>query len=158
MSAAFPIICVVLLGVFMFLTFYNIIGRIVAALLFTAISALFLVGVWESIGKPKPLWTEIRDLSGATIVAAVPAEGAGKIYLWVIKAGFWQTPIAYVMPWSVEKAQELQDAMREAEINNSHVEMEEGPSGDGEESLGEFEFHAAPQTPMPDKGGELPGL
>ena len=139
---------VALLGGFMFavLNLRRDIGPVWTSAIYTFLVCLFLFIGSENIGKPKPLWTELRDLNGAIVIAAVPVEDEA-IYIWVIKDG---PPIAYVLPWSDEKAQELQDAMREAAANNTHVVVEEGGGG-GEDSLGEFSVHAAPQTPMPEK-------
>ena len=150
MSAAFPIVCVVLLGAFMFATFYGWLGRLTSALLFAAISALFLISVSESIGKPKPLWSEVHSLDQAIVLSVQPIYGEA-IYLWVLRDGA-SLPTAYVLPWDMKTAQRLQDASREAEENNSHVVME-GPAGDGEDDSpdGTFEFHAAPQKKTPDK-------
>ena len=58
-------------------------------------------------------------------------------------------PRAYVLPWSVEAAQQLQDAMSQAEADGTAVRM----TMPFEASLDEREpmFYAMPQPAMPAK-------
>ena len=141
------IMCVVLLGAFMFATFYGWLSRVTSALFFAAISALFLISVSENIGKPKPLWSEVYSLNRAIVLSVQPVEGEA-IYLWVLRDGA-ALPVAYVLPWDIKTAQQLQDASREAEANNTYVVM--GGGGEDDSPGDTYAFHAAPQTKTPDK-------
>jgi hypothetical protein len=151
MSAIVPVACVIILGAFMFATYYGILGRITSALFYVAISALFLVSVSESIGRPKPTWSEVRSINKAILLAALPVY-EDKIYLWLLIDGS-DVPVAYVMPWTMESAQGLQNATRDAGENGTSVIVEQ-TQGDAEGEMveGSFQFHAEPpQPPGPEK-------
>lgn len=150
-SAIVPVTCVVILGAFMFATYYGILGRITSALFYVVISSLFLISVSESIGKPKPTWSEVRAINKAILISALPVY-EDKIYLWLLPDGS-DVPVAYVMPWTMEAAQGLQNAMRLAGENGTNiiVERKQGDA-EGEMVEGSFQFHAEPpQPPGPEK-------
>lgn len=69
----------------------------------------------ELLGRPKPAALEWNDgvLDGATVVARELRENEA-IYLWLVPEGE-SVPRAYALPWSVEAARELEDAMEVAE-------------------------------------------
>lgn len=150
-SAIVPVACVVILGAFMFATYYGIIGRITSALFYVVISSMFLVSVSESIGRPKPTWSEVRSFDHAILISAIPVYES-KIYIWLIPDGS-DSPIAYVMPWTMETAQGLQNAMRDASENGTSVIVEQTQGDPGGEMVeGSFQFHAEPpQPPGPEK-------
>jgi len=83
----------------------------------------------------------------------VPIEDQA-IYVWLTMPNE-REPRAYVLPWSRNAAQQLQDAMNKAEANGTAVEMmlsqEQGHSAD--EPL----FYARPQPPMPAKDDQGAG-
>ena len=77
----------------------------------------------------------------------MPVENEA-IYVWLIMPGSSE-PSAYVLPWSVEAAQQLQDAMSQAEADGTAVRM----AMPFESSLDDREpmFYAMPQPAMPPK-------
>ena len=151
MTEALPVVCILLLALFMFLVFYGKLGRLASALLFVVIATVFLASVAESIGQPKPLWSELRGLKKAIVVSALPVYGEA-IYLWLIIDGYAK-PIAYVMPWSLEAAQQLQNAMRDAAENGTQVLMgiPKTLRPPGLSVPDTYEFHADPQPALPAK-------
>jgi hypothetical protein len=110
-------------------------------------------GFVELLGKPKPVTLEwARDAARqATVLGASLQEGKA-IYLWV-RLEESLVPRAYVLPWSRRQAEQLQDAMRQAEANGSAVRMRglAEVSQDSERSL----FYAEPQPALPPKGLSL---
>lgn len=107
------------------------------------------------LSRPKPVDLEwARQASHeATVLGATIAEDEA-IYLW-LQFSDLKEPRAYVLPWSRELAQELQEAMREAEQNDTGVVMNLPfePSFDSREPR----FYALPQPALPPKdGGRAP--
>ena len=65
------------------------------------------------------------------------------------------SPRAYVLPWSQEAAEQLQQAMREAEEQGTGVQMESPFETDRQPT--EMVFHAAPQPAVPQKPASADG-
>lgn len=120
-----------------------------------AVAALFVplgyAALSDLLSRPKPVDLEwARQATGeATLLGATIAEDKG-IYVWLQLADLPE-PRAYVLPWDRELAQELQDAMNEAERNGSGVVMNLPfePSLDPREPR----FYALPQPALPPKDG-----
>ena len=77
----------------------------------------------------------------------MPVENEA-IYVWLVMPGATE-PCAYALPWSLEAAQQLQDAMNQAEADGTAVLM----GMPFEASLDDREpmFYAMPQPAMPPK-------
>ena len=116
-----------------------------------ATAALFIPlafsGFTDLLSKPKPIHLEWRygDLAEATVIAASVREDEA-IYLWLQIDGV-DEPRAYSLPWSRPAAEQLQEATREAEENQSELRAKLPFNQD----QGEYEelFYATPQeTPV----------
>jgi hypothetical protein len=103
----------------------------------------------ELLGRPKPIDTEWfgAHLAEARVVAADMHEDVA-IYLWLAVEGE-ESPRSYALPWSDQSAQQLNDAMQEAEEEGTDVQMRDPFDGapDDEEPM----FYAAPEVPLPPK-------
>ncbi len=116
-------------------------------------TALFLPLAYAAtltlLSKPKPVHLEwwLAHADEATVLGSSMREGDG-IYLWLQMAELIE-PRAYVLPWSQELAQELQEALRQAEQNGSAVQMRLPfePSLDNRDP----KFYALPQPALPPK-------
>lgn len=116
-------------------------------------SCLFLpvayAALSDLLSKPKPVGLEWWNAKAeeATVLGSTMREGEG-IYLWLQMANISE-PRSYVMPWDREMAQQLQDAMDQAQEQESGVRMRLPfePSLDNEDP----KFYALPQPSMPDK-------
>lgn len=129
-----------------------------AALLLTA---LLMAGGYgallEMLGRPKPMAVEwVADWAGgsanqedsdATVVAMRLSEGEA-IYLW-LETKDAPVPRAYALPWSLEQAKQLNEAMREAEANGTKAQMRQGSRRD--RATNEPLFYAEPQEALPNK-------
>jgi hypothetical protein len=123
-----------------------------------AIAALFMplayVGLTDLMSRPKPISMEwwLAHTREATVLAAVPEEGR-HIFLWLALNGI-DEPRSYVLPWTREAAQQLQDAQEQAAEEGGEVRMRMP----FERSLENTErmFYALPQPAppaKPDEGG-----
>lgn len=106
----------------------------------------------DLLSRPKPValewWQKRAD--EATVLGSHLREGHG-VYLWLQVAGTAE-PRSYRLPWDRQAAQELVEALREAEKNGSGVVMRAPfePSLDRRERR----FYAMPQPALPEKGGD----
>ncbi|MEE9299739.1 MAG: hypothetical protein V3V17_01295 [Alphaproteobacteria bacterium] len=121
-------------------------AAVVATMFFIPAAYAGYVGL---LSKPKPVefeWAQ-RTTEEATVLGATIREGKG-IYLWLQMSGLAE-PRSYVLPWDIDLAQELQEAMREAQENGSGLMMRLPfePSLDEEEA----KFYALPQPALPPK-------
>jgi len=106
-------------------------------------------GLMEVLGRPKPMkvaWTA-EKAEETTVLAARFIEGEA-IYLW-LESGEAPIPRAYVLPWSMENAKQLNEATRQAESEGTVVQMRKQSSAETETN--EPIFYARPQAPLPDK-------
>jgi hypothetical protein len=118
-----------------------------------AATALFLplayASLVELLSKPKPVDLEwwLSDAADAEVLAARQVENQG-IYLWLQLPDIAE-PRAYVLPWDRASAEQLQQALREAEQQGSGVQMRSPfePSLDDREP----KFYALPQPALPPK-------
>ena len=117
------------------------------------LAALLMVAAYASLvdllGKPKPVTMEwaMGAVPEATVLGASMREGEA-IYLW-LEFDEMPEPIAYVLPWNMETARQLQQAMRQAEAEGTVARMRRPfePGGDPNEPL----FYAEPQPALPPK-------
>lgn len=146
-----PVIFALLLGVFIFaiLPHAGLVRRTLSVGIFLALISVVYVGATELLGRPKPLTLEWRDTAKAQVVGAVPIENEA-IYVWLTTAGSTE-PRAYVLPWSQQAAQQLQDAMGKAEADGTGVEMKMKGSGDAGLDTREPMFYPRPQPALPTK-------
>lgn len=144
-----------LLGAFIFFVLPRgvVWQRAASAGLFAALIALVYGGGIEFLGQPKPIRLEWRNTQEAELVGATMVEDQA-IYVWLQFDGNPE-PRAYALPWDLKAAQQLQQAMQEAEANGTGVRMKLSPGEtmDG----GEARFWAKPQAPMPDKNYDASG-
>ncbi|GBD44284.1 hypothetical protein HRbin40_01769 [bacterium HR40] len=119
----------------------------------TGLALAFVLVGWlalaDLLSRPKPVsleWWQKRA-EEATVIAGTLREGRG-IYLWLRLAGS-DEPRAYVLPWSRDLAQQLQQALAEAEERGGEVRMRLPfePSWDDREP----KFYALPQPALPPK-------
>jgi hypothetical protein len=118
-----------------------------------ATSVLFLPVSYASLvdllSKPKPVdleWWQSRAPS-AEVLASRQVENEG-IYLWLQLPDVAE-PRAYVLPWDRATAEQLQQAMQEAERNGSGVQMRLPFEASLEDR--ERKFYARPQPALPPK-------
>ena len=145
-----PVIFALLLGAFIFviLPHAGIARRTLSVGIFLALITVVYVGASELLGRPKPLTLEWRDTAKAQVVGAVPVENEA-IYVWLTTPGSTE-PRAYVLPWSQQAAQQLQDAMGKAEADGTGVEMKMQTADAGLDTR-EPMFYARPQPALPAK-------
>jgi hypothetical protein len=123
-----------------------------------ATAALFLplayAGFASLLSKPKPVSLEwwLQRADQATVLGSSIQEEQG-IFLWLQLAEISE-PRAYVMPWDRKLAEQLQQAMREAEENGGQLTMRLPfePSLDDRAP----KFYALPQPAMPPKDLDRP--
>lgn len=126
-----------------------------------AMFAMLIIGVAgtgvESLGQPKPLWSEYPAPTEVTVLAYSLDEGRA-IYLWVLIPGA-PVPLAYALPWSEQKAAQLHTAGEAATAAHTALKGQlskaKGKPGelgtkDDEKSI----FYPAPRAPNPPKQGE----
>ena len=116
------------------------------AVLFLPVSYVALV---DLLSKPKPVdleWWQ-SEAAEAEVLASRMIEDEA-IYLW-LQLPDLSEPRAYVLPWDRASAEQLQQAMREAEQNGSGVQMRLPfePSLEDREP----KFYAQPQPALPPK-------
>jgi hypothetical protein len=143
------ILFALLLGAFVFLILprAGLARRTVSVGVFVVLIAVVYGGGIELLSRPKPLRLEWRDAADAQVLGAVPVENEA-IYVWLVLPDSPE-PRAYALPWSVQAAQQLQDAQSEAAVNGTGVQM----TTPFETSLDDREplFYAMPQPAVPPK-------
>ena len=104
----------------------------------------------DLLSRPKPAALELRRLNveEADVLAAALREDEG-IYLWLKLPGFSE-PRYYVMPWNRRLAEELQEAMREADREGAGLRMRL-PFEPSLETRDVPRFYPLPQPKLPDK-------
>jgi hypothetical protein len=122
------------------------------------VAALFMplayAGLTDLMSRPKPVGMEwwLAHAEEATVLAAVPEEGR-HIFLWLALSGI-DEPRAYVMPWSREAAQQLQDAQAQAAEEGGEVRMQMPFEPSLENTQRMFYAEPQPAPPLkPDEGG-----
>jgi len=121
-------------------------AALAATVLFLPLAYASLV---ELLSKPKPVDLEwwLSHAADAEVLASRLVENEG-IYLWLQLVDVAE-PRAYVLPWDRASAEQLQQALREAEQQGSGVQMRLPfePSLDDREP----KFYALPQPALPPK-------
>ncbi|MEO1020157.1 MAG: hypothetical protein AAFY56_21090 [Pseudomonadota bacterium] len=106
------------------------------------------------LSRPKPVELEwwLNGANEATVLGSTMREGQG-IYIYLQLEDSVE-PRSYVLPWDRQLAEELQQALQEAEDNQSAVQMRLPfePSYDDREP----KFYALPQPAHPPKNGMPP--
>ncbi len=125
-----------------------------------AITVLFVplayAGFANLLSKPKPVdleWAH-RNATEATVLAATLRENEA-IFLWLQLEDVAE-PRAYVMPWDRQMAEQLQDALREAEANRSGLRMRFPFEQSLDEREPKFYTPPPPMRPPKDGGGDGP--
>jgi hypothetical protein len=122
-------------------------------------AALFLPLAYASLvdllSRPKPVsmeWWQ-NGAEEATVLGSLLQENEG-IHLWLQLPGLAE-PRAYVLPWSRETAERLQEAQRSAEQEGGDLRMRMP----FERSFDDLEprFYAQPQPALPPKDHADPG-
>lgn len=116
-----------------------------------ALTAVVAYGAFNDLlSRPKPAALEFSRaaIDEAEVLGAALREGQG-IYLWLRLPDIVE-PRYYVLPWRLRLAEELQQAMREAERNRSSLIMRL-PFEGGLEEREAPRFYAVPQIKLPDK-------
>ena len=139
----------ILLGAFVFLVLPR--GRLwqrtASATIFVLLIALVYGGSIELLGRPKPVRLEWREMEKAQVLGSSLRENEA-IYLWLQFEGKPE-PTVYTLPWNVQMAQQLQNAMQEGEANGTGVEMTMSLESGLDDR--EPKFHAMPQPALPEK-------
>lgn len=129
-----------------------------ARALILALFALLLPAAYAApaalLGRAKPVSLEWLDrrVPEATILSATLVEGEA-IYLTLL---WHQVPGLYRLPWDQDMAEQLQEALREADRNGSQpmMRLPFERSWDRDEPR----FYALPQPKLPDKQLPQPGI
>jgi hypothetical protein len=143
------VVFALLLGAFIFFVLprAGLARRALSVGIFVLLIAVVYGGSIELLGRPKPLRLEWRRAADAQVVSAVPVENQA-IYVWLMMPNPSE-PCAYVLPWSLAVAQQLQEAMSQAEAHGTpaRIVMPFESSLDDREPM----FYAMPQPAMPPK-------
>jgi hypothetical protein len=138
-----------LLGAFIFFVLPR--GRVwqraTSATIFLVLIGVVYGGSIELLSRPKPLRLEWREATEAKVIGATMREGEA-IYVWLEVPGA-DMPRAYALPWDMQMAQQLQDAMQEGQAKGTDVQMSM-PFDPGLDDR-DPKFYAAPQRALPDK-------
>ena len=139
-----------LLGTFIFLVLPR--GRLwqraTSTTVFLVLIAVVYGGSIELLSRPKPLRLELwQQADKAKVLGASMREGEA-IYVWLQFPGV-DEPRAYILPWDMKMAQQLQNAMQEGQANGADVNMSK-PFEAGLDDR-EPKFYATPQQALPDK-------
>jgi hypothetical protein len=128
----------------------RITAKLAALLTFALFVPVAFAGWSDLLSRPKPVGFEwLKSTAGeAHVLAGTVREGDG-IYVWLQIDGTPE-PRAYQLPWNPQQAEQLQNALREAQSNGSGDVRMRQPF---ESSLDprEPKFYAAPQPSLPPK-------
>ena len=123
--------------------------KVSALVLTVLLMATAYAALVELLGKPKPVALEwaMQFVPEATVLGVSMRENEA-IYLWLQFDGGAE-PRAYVLPWHMETAKQLHQAMQQADANGTAVRMRRPFESDHDpnESL----FYAEPQPALPPK-------
>ena len=127
-------------------------ARLVIIGLFVLLLPVAYAAPASLLGKAKPVtlqWVN-TEVPEAEVLSATMVENEA-IFLTLM----WQAePSLYKLPWDQQTAQQLQDAMKQAERNGTNpvMRLPFEPSWDRDEPR----FYALPQPKMPEKPREAP--
>ena len=121
-------------------------GALACAVLFMPVA---YAGLSDLLSRPKPVAMEwwLDQAEEATVLGSQMREG-DSLYLWLQLAGEAE-PRAYRLPWSQQMAQQLQQALEQAQRNGTEARMRLPfePTLDARAP----KFYAAPQPALPPK-------
>ena len=120
--------------------------RVAVVAAYPVLLAGLAAGGSDVIGRPKPVWAELRNVETATIVASYWREGEA-IWLWLTWPG-QDEPVAYRLPWSVDTAERI---VRATGDGGGGAEID-APFGDDWLTL-PGAIHPKPVEALPPKGG-----
>ena len=145
----FAVLFTLLLGVCVFLGLPNARKwqRITSVVTFFLLAGVVYAGSVSLMGAPKPMKLEWSAPKNATVLAARMREGEA-IYIW-LQAPEADAPRAYALPWNMQMAQQLQNALQESETKGNPVKMALASPDGGENGIPKF--YAQPQRALPDK-------
>ena len=125
--------------------------RALGASMFVVLIAIVYAGSIEMMSLPKPLRLEWRDPAKAKVLGASISEGKA-IYVW-LQLSPSDEPRSYALPWDIQTAQQLQNAMRKGQAEGTVVEVSHpfGAHRAGANDPGKPEFYAQPQPPAAPK-------
>ncbi len=148
----FAVIFALLLGVCVFFALprTGTTQRVISVATYVLLIGIVYAGSVDLLGSPKPMRLEWRMPGQATVLAARVQEGEA-IYLW-LQTPTMKEPRAYALPWDMQMAQQLQNAMQEGESGGRAVRMEMAGGGSGD---GVPKFYAQPHQALPDKDREV---
>ncbi len=123
--------------------------KVSALVLAAVLMATAYVGLVELLGRPKPVAFEwaMKRVPEATVLGVSMRENES-IYLWLQFDGGAE-PRAYVLPWRMEIAKQLHQAMQRANANGTAVRMRRPFESDHDPN--EPLFYAEPQPALPPK-------
>jgi hypothetical protein len=146
------ILFALLLGAFVFLLLPrgNAWQRTASAAIYLMLIGVVYAGSVEMLSRPKPLRLEWRSPAKAKVLGATMHEGKA-IYVW-LQVGDSPEPRSYVLPWNMQMAQQIQDAMRRGHAEGTAVEVS-SPFGSMEAGTegAKPRFYAKPQEALPPK-------
>jgi len=108
------------LGIILTLNMYD--KKISSSFLYMMFLLFILACFLEIKGTPKNIKYEWRNLKENTIIATYEDEPKS-IYIW-IKIADSIEPVSYVIPWSIEMAENLRKAKEKSKGNNTDMEMD----------------------------------
>ena len=126
-----------------------------AAAVVVAVALIGVVGfaLVEQLGRPKPVRVEwVQSQGDVAVLGSRMIEGKA-IYLWLGLPGVAE-PRAYVLPWSIKVANDLQKALEEAAKSGGEARGELPFERSWE--MREPRFYALPQPKLPDKPAPPP--
>ena len=130
-------------------------ARLLMVALFAGMMGCVFASATSLLGRPKPVTAEwlAPEVDEATILSAHMVEPQS-IYLTLV----WGDgePRLYVMPWDQQAAEQLQQALTEADENGTQAMMKHPfeNTQDKQEPL----FYAQPQPRLPDKAIPQQGI
>ena len=99
---------------------YKVAGTLAFVFLGTGAFALS----FESVGQPKPLEIEWREMTGERVIGFHPSEDNQIIYLWVMRDGI---PVSYARPWTPD-VEKMQDEWRKRKETGDEFYMSDDDS------------------------------
>lgn len=123
--------------------------KVSAVVLAGLLMATAYASLADLLGKPKPIALEwnSRAVEEAAVLAVDMQENEA-IYLW-LKFDGSPKPRAYVLPWNMEMAKQLNQAMRQAEEQGTGMRMRR--PFDSQLNASESLFYPEPQPTLPPK-------
>lgn len=117
---------------------------------FVAIVGTSFFAFVELLGRPKPIdFASVGNATEAATVISSYYREEEAIYLW-IRGNDEPEPRAYVLPWDIEAAKDLQKAKAKAEAQGTEVTVRKGKKSKNS-GRGEWEFSTTDHKTLPAK-------